>query len=109
VQDFSTHVTYGYTPPIIDTELIDSSCCPFMGPEYLKLRANTIVDSASGKAYYVLVTLSEDKLDFETSSLELRVTDGRYCWSKGGMLSSRVFFFRAKACSLIYTVPPVAV
>ena len=57
-----------------------------MEPEYPKLRANTIVDSASGKAYYVLVTLSEDKLDFETSSLELRVTDGRCCWSKEGML-----------------------
>lgn len=57
-----------------------------MGAQQPDLRAHTILDSASGKAYFVLITLSEDKTDFEESSINLRVTDGISCWEREGML-----------------------
>ena len=55
-----------------------------MGIQQPNLRAHTILDSTSGKAYYVLVTLLEDRTEFEESSINLRVTDGSSCWGREG-------------------------
>lgn len=49
-----------------------------------KLIANKIIDSTSDQAYYILASLSEDKSDFEDSTLDVRATDGKCCWCKEG-------------------------
>ena len=55
-----------------------------MSRQHPDLRAQTIVDSTSGKAYYVLIKLLEDKTDFEESSIDVRITDGTSCWEIEG-------------------------
>lgn len=50
-----------------------------------QLKAHQISDSRSGTAYFVLVKLREDPNDFEASTIDVRVTDGRCCWSTDGM------------------------
>ena len=50
-----------------------------------QLNAHQITDTTSGKAYFLLVGLSENAQNFEDSTLNIRATDGRICWMKEGM------------------------
>ena len=70
-----------------------------MGIQQPNFRAHSILDSTSGKAYYVLVTLLEDKSDFEESTINLRVTDGSSCWGREGML------LRALLAAMSFVLP----
>jgi hypothetical protein len=56
-----------------------------MALDSLQLKAQQIIDTSSGTAYFVLVKLREDPNDLEASSIDVRVTDGKRCWSKEGM------------------------
>ena len=49
------------------------------------LKAHQITDTTSGKAYFLLVGLSEDTKEFEDSLMNIRATDGNICWTKEGM------------------------
>ena len=50
-----------------------------------QLKAHQITDIQSGKAYFLLVGLSEDVKNFEDSTMNVRATDGKLCWMKEGM------------------------
>ena len=63
---------------------------PPMAPDPPQLKAHQISDSRSGTAYFVLVNLREDPNEFESSTIDVRVTDGKCCWSKQGMPCSHL-------------------
>ncbi len=56
-----------------------------MGIDLPDVRAHSFRDSASGTKYHVIVRLSEDKADFEKSTIDLRVTDSSACWEGAGV------------------------